>query len=151
MNQSNLLNLFVWLVIDKKLRYKLKLFFKQIILFKRDPIKSLVAIFKLTELIGCQTFKIFFQLKTSWCIFIFHDKINYFLFGQISLNLWQSRPFNLGLLWIVFFTEFKQLISLFFKLKNLAEIIDEFFFLLRIFKEINYFVFKFLKIIFIKT
>jgi len=81
MNQSNLLNLFAWLVINKKLRDKLKLIFKQIIQFKRDPIKILVAIFELTELIACQTFKIFFQLKTSWNIFIFHDEINYFLFG----------------------------------------------------------------------
>ena len=94
MNQSNLLNLFDGLVIDKQLRDKLNFIIKHFILFKSDATKILIAIFKLTELIACQTFKIFFQLKTSWNIFIFYDEINYFLFGQISLNLWQSRQFN---------------------------------------------------------
>ena len=152
MDQCKFWNLFVWLFLNLELKDKLTLFFKQVIIYERDSFKILIAILKWNELIVCQIFKFFFQLKSRWYLFIVRNKINNFLFGLIGRDLGQIWIFSYSLHLSEFLKEFTQLLFPFIKAVCFNEVVQEFILYRLIFcKIINYFTFKFLKITFIKT
>ena len=123
MDQCKFWNLFVWLFLNLELKDKLTLFFKQVIIYERDSFKILITILKWNELIVCQIFKFFFQLKSRWYLFIVRNKINNFLFGLIGRDLGQIWVFFYSLLLSEFLKVLNQLLPPFKKAVIINEVV----------------------------